>query len=95
MTIQENDDDLGSLLDVQRGDNDDYNEDIDDDYADREYGAKPTKKVKKSSYKDDDTIMPLAYRSSHKKNSQEKRGYPSEYIKKKSSGHISQNRGQR
>ena len=65
----------GSGIDINDKDIDD--KDIDDDYADREYGAKPSKKVKKSIFKDDDTIMPLTYRSSHKKNSQEKRGYPS------------------
>lgn len=59
MTVQENEEDSESLLDVQRGEQEDN--DGDDEDADATYNAKPAKKYIKNNFKDDDTIpSPLA-----------------------------------
>lgn len=54
MTVQDNEEDSESLLDVQRGEQE--NNDGDDEDADATYNAKPAKKYIKNNFKDDDTI---------------------------------------
>ena len=54
MTVQDNEEDSESLLDVQRGEQEDN--DGDDEDADATYNAKPAKKYIKNNFKDDDTI---------------------------------------